>query len=575
MAAKRHLLGVLLAATASAATAQVPYTFSNQGGQIPAEELDSNFAYLYGLSLLGTVLNVASFGASGSSQTTTGAIGAGQVLLTLASAQDFKNGQGVRIDRAGAPFSQAAPTSLAITQGGAAGTTRYWYAVAALDYAGGVGAAITAVSTTTGNATLSATNYNSLSWSGSAPAYAVYGLATTASTPPSGLPLLGFTSGTSWEDVGGSAEAAPDWLPTVAQPVAVPDFLVATIISGGGTTRLQVSAPANQLASSAYVAHDDTAAIQNAFNAATGAGGTHAVFIPPSAACYPITTTLTISDTVPIEIYGAGRSAACVEAQSVMGAMLYKGTTFTRGGRIMDMTFAGSGLASFNLYFAGGANYHLERLNLYDVNNLANLRIGQCTTTSPYTCASNAQEFSIVDIRAGNGLSDSCSSPSCFPFTNLWMQGANNSISFFDGYNATYANIDEDPNGAGNHYVNAHGFNYPVNILPQYNLVLGGFQSTSFGFEADGASTAGAFVAGYANVLQGSTVQFDSVTAQEGIQIASGVNGNVVHGNMIYGTTLANGVVQTGASNLNSVCDNMVASSGGANGLATYSNYCN
>src|SRR5262249_48087791 len=120
------------------------------------------------------------FGAAGSNQTTTGTISATSNSLALSLAADFQNGQGIRINHAGAAFATNPPTGLTVTPTGTTGATTYTYTIASIDAAGGIGAAIATVSTTTGNATLSPTNYNALSWtapvSGPAPAgYAVYG----------------------------------------------------------------------------------------------------------------------------------------------------------------------------------------------------------------------------------------------------------------------------------------------------------------------------------------------------------------------------------------------------------------
>jgi hypothetical protein len=554
MSAKAPLVGILLAAVASGAAAQPQSAFAISPASLAAPS---------GEQALGLALSVTdpAHGASGSQRNTTGSTSAGSRQIVLSNPIDFKNGQGIRINHAGTPFAQAAPTALVIAPQGAPGSMRYWYSVAPLDYAGGVGPAVAFVSTTTGAATLSPNNYNLVSWSGSAPAYAVYGMA--SSEAPTSLPLLGITGGTSWRDMGGAAEKAPDWLPITTQTAALPDFLVTSVVRGAGSSSLTLATAASQTVPiGAFVTHDDTNAVQGAIDAA--ASGAHAVLIPASASCYPISSQLTVPDTLAVEIFGSGRSASCIQAEAVMISMFYKGATFTRGGRIMDLTLNGSGLAFYNLYFSGGADYHLERLNLYDVSTQANLRIGGGT---------NAQEFSISDVRTQNNWADGCASPSCYPFANLWMGGVNNNVVNFQGGEASYANIDEDPHGAGNHYSNVHGYNYPFYIPSTYNMVLAGTQSTSFGFEGDGASSADIFIAGYANVVEGSALQFDNITPTKGVLITSGVNGNVIHGNVIVGTTLANGVVQTGVSNLNSVCNNMVT--GTQNGLATYSNLCN
>jgi hypothetical protein len=88
---------------------------------------------------------------------TTGSITSASTTLTLASAQDFANGQGIVIYLAGATTSLATPGQPTVTPvnlGG--GSTTYSYRVVAEDRNGALTAAGTAGSTTTGVATLGA-----------------------------------------------------------------------------------------------------------------------------------------------------------------------------------------------------------------------------------------------------------------------------------------------------------------------------------------------------------------------------------------------------------------------------------
>ena len=66
--------------------------------------------------------DLALYGASGSVQTTTGTITALSTTLTLAAAKDFKNGQGIIINHAGAAYSTGAASSITATATGATGT---------------------------------------------------------------------------------------------------------------------------------------------------------------------------------------------------------------------------------------------------------------------------------------------------------------------------------------------------------------------------------------------------------------------------------------------------------------------
>jgi hypothetical protein len=253
-------------------------------------------------------VNVVDYGASGSTTSTTGTISASSSSLSLASAIDFKNGQGIRINGAGATFATNPPSGLTVTQNGTTGATTYQYQVASLDCAGGVGAAITTVSISNGNATLSQTNSITVSWtapaSGPGPCgYAVYGKTASSMT------LLQIVRGsTRWNDVGTTTVPSPDWLPSAPQGAALNDYLLTTIASGAGTASLTLSAAASNAVSGTTVAHDDTNAIQNAINSLPAAGGV--VYFPPGN--YQTTSTINIGN-------GSGNTSSTTNGIALVG----------------------------------------------------------------------------------------------------------------------------------------------------------------------------------------------------------------------------------------------------------------
>ena len=204
------------------------------------------------------------YGASaGSDLQTTGTISSSSNALSLASAQDYANGQYIRVNHAGAANGVNPVTGGSVGHTGTAGSTTYYYQVASFGATGSVGAAISAVTTTSGNATLSYTNYNTITWTapagGTTPAgYAVYGRGS------SGRVLLALVPyGTNgWNDYGTAAITAPDWLPSTAPGSALASWLLTTISSGGGTTSLTLGATATTTATSQSVLHDDTTFLQ-------------------------------------------------------------------------------------------------------------------------------------------------------------------------------------------------------------------------------------------------------------------------------------------------------------------------
>ena len=244
-----------------------------------------------------SIIDPRAWNMSASNQSTTGNLPASSPLLTLASAKDFANNQGIRINHAGAAFGLNQPTSCTATPGGTPGTTTYQYEIAAIDAAGGVGAATATFQTSTGNATLSVLNYISIACaapSGTAPAgYAVYRYTGSAYT------LVGFISNSvpTYYDMGYgvSAVGAPDYVPTTAPTGSLADWLVTTIASGGGTNSLTLATAGLTTATAAGVYHDDTAAFNVAVSQAQ-LSNDNSLFIPPG--------TINVTGLVPISSSG-------------------------------------------------------------------------------------------------------------------------------------------------------------------------------------------------------------------------------------------------------------------------------
>lgn len=270
----------------------IPVLTYNAQGQLTAVTTATNS---------GSNITPQNYNASGSGASTTGTISASSSSLSLASAQDFANNQGIRINHAGAAFAISQPSSLTVTPTGATGATARAYTVASLDAAGGVGRSIANTTIANSNATLTTTNYNHLAWNapgGTAPSfYAVYG------NTSGSMALIGIVGAgtTTFDDVGSGAITAADFVPAAPQTsAALNDWLVTTIASGGGTTTLTLAASATVTATSQTVIHDDTAALLAAIAAAQITGAP--VYLPQGTYC--ITSNLAITDR--IKFYGSG-----------------------------------------------------------------------------------------------------------------------------------------------------------------------------------------------------------------------------------------------------------------------------
>jgi len=238
--------------------------------------------------------------ASGSSQTTTGTATGGASALTLAAAIDFANGQGIRIDGAGSAPALTGPTSPSAAVVGATGSTTYNYKIAGIDASCGMTSPVALSSITTGNATFSPTNYNSVTFTpGTMPNYVLWRQigagAWAVAAVGNSSPIL---------DKGLTLNWPIDCIPSTPLGVAQNDFFVTSILSGGGTTAITTAANIPSSVAGAKIFHDDTTALNLAFssNATLGANiiapcGTYNT----SGAWGPTTTT------APIGITGSGQ----------------------------------------------------------------------------------------------------------------------------------------------------------------------------------------------------------------------------------------------------------------------------
>jgi hypothetical protein len=99
------------------------------------------------------------------------------------------------------------PEDLTITQGGTPGTTSYTYRVTAYT-SDGESIACTAVASATGNATLSAVNYNTLTWTAVTGATGYYIYRTVSAGTPSTTGYIGTTTDETYDDDGDAGDSA-------------------------------------------------------------------------------------------------------------------------------------------------------------------------------------------------------------------------------------------------------------------------------------------------------------------------------------------------------------------------------
>jgi hypothetical protein len=297
--------------------------------------------------------------ASGSAQNTTTTCVASSTAITLAAAQDFVNGQGIALEHCGATFSGAAPTAFVVSANseaafgqGPTGSTTYSYQIACVDAAGGVGAALSAVTITNGNATLGTVTqsarqiaYNAVTWTTTCPGVAIWRNRASA-----GYQLIGVFNNAAAEftccpvatygaevDDAGMPQVTIPFIPATPPVTALNDRLVTTVSSGGGATSLVLSAAPSNAATGAYVRHDDTAAL-NTYLSANSSASIPAGTFNVSAITFP--TTLGA-------IRGAGKANTIFQGWNTSAYTLY-GTGMPSGFAVSDLTIAPVAIGSGN-----------------------------------------------------------------------------------------------------------------------------------------------------------------------------------------------------------------------------------
>ncbi len=502
-------------------------------------------------------------GASASTQSTTllQTASPGATTLTLNSGIDFKNGQGIRVNHAGAAFTDNSPTGLGAATQGTAGSTHRWYNVVSLDCAGGVGAKVTDYDLTTSNATNSVANYNHITWTfatGTAPCgYAIYRAADNSGSPGT-YSLIGITPKNSFDDVGQALVYTPDWLPTTPQTSSLADFLVTSVVSGGGTSTLAINnATTTTVANGTGVFHDDTAVIQAAINGLTS-GGT--LYLP--AAMYNISSPIVLPNTTAITLAGQGRGFSPQDGQGTSGGtilnmvaatsqtsgVINSGASYILGDRITSLTVEGNGLAQYDFYFPYIDSSQFD--NLYLLNaSYENWRLGlQCSGGG---CVTTAEENHTFNVRMDNPMQAVASNLPYYNFRDVWS--TDNEFVGLIGVNAAISNFLEDTNTADNNYFYPHGYNYLESSAvphqpPTYNFVVSGFGDKFTSLQADGAATADLDIQGFGSMFTNSFYQFDGVTAAECVRIESGFYSNTLSAQTFYQCSNVNSVVDVAPS---------------------------
>jgi hypothetical protein len=330
---------------------------------------------------------------------------------------------------------------------------------------------------------------------------------------------------------------------------------------------------------------DDSTNIQNAINSLTN-GGT--LYFPPApGGCYAIgsATAITMPTTKAVTLMGSGfgesganigtaTGGTVLKATASITSMITTGTSFQRGSRISSMTFDGDALAQYNLKIDQLDAATFDNLTLYNAT-LINFRLGSGAT--------NTQENRVMNIRIDNPKTTVLANLPTYNFEN---NGINNDIVNLKAVNAKTANIHIAATAAGNKYVNIHGYDFfsgATQPVTNNLLVDGSFEQITT-CEMDGSGTADIQVNGFGNIISGCMIQFQGITAQIGVNFATGTSGNIVSSSIFANSTTANSIVQAGTAggpgnffygNYNSTQGTVIGSRFTSTALSTLTGGCN
>jgi hypothetical protein len=309
--------------------------FGQTGAQLntlSGSKLDGSDA-IANVSLNG-VKNVRAFGATGSLATASATTSAGNAVVTVNSIGDFKTGQWIKLDHAGANSNANPPTTVNvvpnsygmnpnptsdITKTAANGggcqvdslaanpahntacNVSYTYQIVGVSQAGGWSAPSAPVSISAGPATLSTNNNLLVSWTGAANdiAYLIYSCSGASCTPTlhAVIPHAGAPGATaeSYRDFGHTFGTDEDFGTAIPSAAAAQDLFAQIVGVSGNTVTLSI-APAQS--GSFTMRHDDSVPINAAISSIcshTATGGNVGGLVEfPATSVYPLGQSISI-----------------------------------------------------------------------------------------------------------------------------------------------------------------------------------------------------------------------------------------------------------------------------------------
>ena len=426
--------------------------FGQTGAQLntlSGSKLDGSDA-ITNVSLNG-IKNIRAFGATGSLATATATTTAGNAIVTVNSVGDFKTGQWVKIDHAGAASNGSTPTGVTVVPnsygmnpnptsditkstvngggcqvdgvtGNAAHNTAcnvsYTYQIVGVSQGGGWSAPTAAVSTNVGPATLSTNNNLLVSWTGAANdiAYLIYSCSGASCTPTlhAVMPHAGAPGATaeSYRDFGHAFGTDEDF-GTAIRSGAVAQDLFAQITGVNGNSLTLSTAPGQ--AGSFTMRHDDSVPINAAITAIcshSSAGGTVGGIVEfPATSAYSIAQSLNLYGCygVTLSLTGAqvgdGGHPAELEWHGATGGTVIN-MNKTADSRVAGLSVSGIGgntagvIIDVDNYTTGGAGDGIP--TQHDTFERLELGRGGIGIRVGNRSAGNCQDMSFRDVQVSN-----------------------------------------------------------------------------------------------------------------------------------------------------------------------------
>lgn len=258
------------------------------------------------------IVNAAAYGifSGGSTTHPSATCTAGSRAVTLGSAGDFQNGQGVALLYCGPSPAVSTPGAPTISPTCTSSCSTTWnYEIVAVDANHGLSAAGPAGASVTNASTLTVDNHNLITWNAvsGAVAYVIY----RQKSRRGSFALLTYTQVPKYDDFGQPSVTPGGSIPATAPATPIDGNLTSYILSGAGTTRLLLHDAAVNSSTATWLQHNDAPIVQLAVNGlATQHGnspGGGTIWLPPGN--YTWASPLTVNNGTGVMVIGAGRWA--------------------------------------------------------------------------------------------------------------------------------------------------------------------------------------------------------------------------------------------------------------------------